>query len=178
LDPPAKDCHGLLLHEATDPVTGEILHGLNDRYIARSVKFWPPEQGSLRSPEDERLEDLYTLMNPPSHLGNVEVTGDDRSFVYATGGKDQPRAIIFVSFDPANNLGMRKWYEETENLSGGKYKDNSGRNQCHEDDIGGGEDKKQATRGQESFFDNNGETWIWRELAMYRVIDRGFNFGL
>ena len=194
LDPPEKDCHGLLTREATDRVTGEILYGLNDRYTARPVAFWPPEQNDPWSPEYERLEDLYTLMNPPSHLGNVEVTGDDRSFVYATGGKDQPRAIIFVSFDPAIDLGLRRWRRETEDFqSRGQYKNDPGRDQCHEDDMGRGKGKElpeKANGGQPSISEiplsefeveyttNNGERWIWREPAMYRAIDRGFDFSL
>ena len=188
LAPPAKDGHGYLVREATDPVTGEILFGLNDRYTARPVAFWPPEQN-----EDERLEDLYKLMNPPSHLGNVEVTGDDRSFVYATGGKDQPRAIIFVNFDPAINLGLRKWHGKTENQSGGQYGDEFGKNQCHEDAMGRGKGKERlekANGGQPSISEipfsefrvdyttNNGGRWFWREPAMYRDIDRGFDFSL
>jgi len=193
LDPPATDCNGLI-QEATDPVTGEILHGLNDRYTPRDVKFWPPEQNSPWSPGNARLEELYTLMNPPSHLGNVEVTGDDKSFVYATGGKDQPRAIIFVNFDPANNLGLRKWRGETKKLqSGGPCQNEFGRRQGHEDNTGTGKGKElpeKAIGWQPSYSEiplsesgvdcttNNSERWIWRESAMYRAIDRGFDFSL
>jgi hypothetical protein len=190
LEPPAKDCHGHLLQEATDPLTGEILYGLNDRYRAREVSFWPPEQNSPWSPEDDRLEEIYILMNPPSHLGNIEAMGDERSFVYATGRKDQPRAIIFASFDPATNLGLKnyqetksgqirgqyyldRWHGETENATNGdKYKDNSSGNQCHKDNIGGRMSKERF-----DCIPNNGERWIWQERAMHRVIGRGFNFG-
>jgi len=183
LDPPATDCDGLLIREATNPVTGEILYGLNDRYTARPVTFWPPEQN------DEQFEELYTLMNPPSHLGNVEVTGDDRSFVYATGGKDQPRAIIFVSFDPAINLGLRKWRGKTKNFqSGGHCEDHE-----DEDDMGKkkGKERPEKADGRElssskipfsefgvDYTVNNGESWIRRESAMYQAIDIGFDFSL
>lgn len=196
LDPPAKDCNGILVREATDPVTGEILYGLNDRYTARPVEFWPPEPKDPWGPEDKRLEELYTLMNPPNHWGHVEVTGDDRSFLYATGGKDQLRAFIFVNFDPAVNLGLKRWHGQKQNLqSGGQYEDDLGRDQCHEDDMGtstrkGKELPEKASGGQPSFSEiplsefgvdhttNSGERWIWRESAMYSVIDRGFDFGL
>jgi hypothetical protein len=50
-------------------------------------------------------------MNPPSHLGNIEATGDERSIVYATGPKNQPKALIFINFDPAIRLTrMRNWH--------------------------------------------------------------------
>jgi hypothetical protein len=59
------------------------------------------------------LEDLDTLFNPLSHLGNVEAFRDERSLVYSTGEKDQPRAIVFIGFDPAMKLkGLRSWYEQ------------------------------------------------------------------
>ncbi len=191
LDPPARGYQGLLMQEATDPVTGEVLYGLNDRYTARPVTFWPREQNSPWSQENERSEELYTLMNPPSHLGNVDVTGDDRSFVYATGGKDQPKALIFVSFDPAHNLGLRKWHEKAEKLrSGGhQYEDECGGNQDNMGTRKGKELQEKANADQPNFSEillpdfevdcttKNGEKWIWREPAMYGVIDRGFNFG-
>lgn len=190
LNPPAKDCHGFVIREATDPVTGEILCGLNDRYTPRPVAFWPPEQPPWH-PEDTRLEEIYTLMNPPSHLGNVEVTGDDRSFIYATGGKDQPRAIIFVSFDPAINMGLRRWHgQEGRCQSVGQHEDGFNANQSHQRDMGTGKGKElqeKAKDGQGSFndiplwefgADRNSERWIWRESAMYRIIDRGFEFAL
>jgi hypothetical protein len=155
------------------------------------VKFWPPKQNDSRSAENKPLKDLYALMNPPSHLGNIEVTGDDRSFVYATGGKDQPRVIIFVSFDPAINLGLRKWRGERENFqSGGQYED-YGRKQCQDDMCGGkGKDLREKANGEQPTisgipllefgveYPNNGKRWIWREPAMYRAIDRGYDFSL
>ena len=49
-------------------------------------------------------------MNPPSHLGNVEGTADERSIVYVTGERDSPQAIIFIAFDPAIKLvGLKQW---------------------------------------------------------------------
>jgi hypothetical protein len=43
-------------------------------------------------------------------LGNIEETGDERSIVYATGGKDKLRALIFINFDPAIKLsGLKDW---------------------------------------------------------------------
>jgi hypothetical protein len=49
-------------------------------------------------------------MNPPSHLGNVEGTADERSMVYVTRGRGSPQAIIFIAFDPAIKLtGLKQW---------------------------------------------------------------------
>jgi hypothetical protein len=49
-------------------------------------------------------------MNPPSHLGNVEGTADERSMIYVTGGSDEPQALIFIAFDPAIKLaGLKRW---------------------------------------------------------------------
>ena len=40
-------------------------------------------------------------MNPPSHLGNVEAIGDERSLITPLAEIGQPKALIFVNFDPA-----------------------------------------------------------------------------
>ncbi len=49
-------------------------------------------------------------MNPPSHLGNVEGTADERSMVYVTGAGNGPQALIFIAFDPAIKLaGLKRW---------------------------------------------------------------------
>ena len=77
-------------------------------YREREIVYWPPAQ----DPEhpDGDLDEIYRLLNPPSHLGNVEGTADERSLVYATGGCDKPQAIVFVGFDPAMKLvGLKRW---------------------------------------------------------------------
>lgn len=54
-------------------------------------------------------------MNPPSHLGNVEGTADERSLVYVTGNENQPSAIVFINFDPAISLqGLAEWPRKKE----------------------------------------------------------------
>ncbi|KAF7892199.1 uncharacterized protein EAF01_010279 [Botrytis porri] len=81
---------------------------LSQMYKQSDITYWPPAQ----DPEvaNEALDELYKLLNPPTHLGNVEGTADERSLVYVTGGYDSPQAIIFVSFDPAIKLaGLKKW---------------------------------------------------------------------
>jgi hypothetical protein len=77
-------------------------------YREQPVQFWPPAQDPNN--DSEHVNALYRLLNPPSHLGNVEGTADNRSFLYVTGGYDKPQAILFVSFDPAIRLkGLERW---------------------------------------------------------------------
>ncbi|KAK3943433.1 hypothetical protein QBC46DRAFT_338686 [Diplogelasinospora grovesii] len=76
---------------------------IHDIYKHEDVVLWPPEQDPARW--DPALDELYTLLSPPSHRGNVHGTWDDRCLVYATGGTtDRLKAIIFVSFDPTIRL--------------------------------------------------------------------------
>jgi len=77
-------------------------------YREQPIVYWPPAQ----DPEhpDEDLDAVYRLLNPPSHLGNVQGTADERSLVYVTGGCDKPQAIVFVGFDPAIKLvNLKRW---------------------------------------------------------------------
>jgi hypothetical protein len=77
-------------------------------YREQPIAYWPPVQ----DPEhpDEDLDAVYRLLNPPSHLGNVQGTADERSLVYVTGVCDKPQAIVFVGFDPAIKLvGLKRW---------------------------------------------------------------------
>jgi hypothetical protein len=159
LDPPARNCHGILVRKVSDPVTGEILYGLNDRYTACPVSFWPPDQ-DLRRPKVEHREELHKLMNPPCHRGEIEAFGDDRSIVYSTGGEEQPRAIVFISFDPATRLkGSRSWNDHV-NRDNGKGKQRDGSSETF------------------SSTNSDGKSWIWTEPAMYQAIDRNYSFGL
>jgi len=79
-------------------------------YIVPEIAFWPPPQDPILENRDEEIEKIYRLLNPPSHLGNVEGMADERSLVYVTGGESEPQALIFVGFDPAIKLeGLKKW---------------------------------------------------------------------
>ena len=81
---------------------------LEETYASQSAQYWPPLQDTLHLDED--TDALYKLLNPPSHLGNVEGTADERSLVYVTGGYEKPQAIVFVGFDPAIKLvGLKRW---------------------------------------------------------------------
>jgi hypothetical protein len=206
LDPPSIDSDGILVREATDPMTGEILYGLNDRYTARPVTFWPPDRGSCAL-EDHQLADIYTLMNPPTHMGNIEVTSDERSFIYATGGKHQPRALILINFDPGIKLrGLPKWPQSESRCESGEFRGSvsGGMNSPPHDSLqdkskeegkgkekakdGGSQPREQPRTADEIPFievgrndiDNadNTERWIWREVAMYTAIKRGFDLTL
>ena len=77
-------------------------------YFDQPIHYWPPTQ-NIPHP-DKDVDALYTLLNPPTHCGNVEGTADERSFVYVTGGYEKPQAIVFVAFDPAIRLvGLKRW---------------------------------------------------------------------
>ncbi|KAB8290734.1 hypothetical protein EYC80_008371 [Monilinia laxa] len=94
---------GLLRPSPTD-----IGDALDQMYRQSDVIYWPPAQ--VPEVENEALDELYELLNPPTHLGNVEGTADERSLVYVTGGYGSPQAIIFVSFDSAIKLtGLKRW---------------------------------------------------------------------
>lgn len=90
------------------PHTERIKH-LYKNSGANEIVFWPPT--SEEGPDASALKVLETLMNPPSHPGNVQGTWDERSFVYSTGnGNDGMQAVIFLGFDPAIKLrGIQDW---------------------------------------------------------------------
>ncbi|KAK3933464.1 hypothetical protein QBC46DRAFT_434987 [Diplogelasinospora grovesii] len=84
----------------------QMIHGL---YKHGDVALWPPEKDPARP--DPALDELYTLLSPPTHRGNVHGTWDDRCLVYATGGTSGSlKAIILVSFDPSIHLVGAKPY--------------------------------------------------------------------
>jgi hypothetical protein len=103
LGPPLFDDAGLIRGPSSN-----LTAALKEMYREQPVQFWPPAQDPNN--DSEHVNALYRLLNPPSHLGNVEGTADNRSFLYVTGGYDKPQAILFVSFDPAIRLkGLERW---------------------------------------------------------------------
>lgn len=66
------------------------------------ISMWPP--GLQWQGADARLDILQQTMNPDSLCGAVRVMNDDRSIVYETGGAGEPKALIYISFDPAARL--------------------------------------------------------------------------
>ena len=75
---------------------------MNERYSTYRG-LWLPNYDSVGL-KDKRFKYLNKLINPPSHLGNIEAMADERSLVYSIGRKDRPRVFIFVSFDLAIRL--------------------------------------------------------------------------
>jgi len=105
LGPPLLYPNGLLRRPSPD-----LDIALAEMYRPREVQFWPPAQHPDSKYSNEHVDAIYRLMNPPSHLGNVEGTADERSMVYVTGAGDGPQALIFIAFDPAIKLaGLKRW---------------------------------------------------------------------
>jgi hypothetical protein len=90
------------------PPSPDLQTALKEMYRESEIVYWPPAQDPANPDQD--LDAIYRLLNPPTHLGNVEGTADERSMVYVTGAYDKPQAIIFVGFDPAIKLdGLKRW---------------------------------------------------------------------
>ncbi|KAE8452747.1 hypothetical protein EG329_013019 [Mollisiaceae sp. DMI_Dod_QoI] len=103
LGPVLRNSNGFLRQPPADLSTA-----LHEMYRVPPITYWPDAQ-DMNDP-DEQLDMVYRVMNPPSHLGNVEGDSDERSIVYVTGGYNQPKALIFISFDPSIRLvGLKGW---------------------------------------------------------------------
>lgn len=77
-----------------------LLQRVDNLYTSGSIELWPPDRQDPTVP-DAALDDLYTVLNPPGHLGNPHGSWDERSLVYATGGVEGGlKALVFVSWDP------------------------------------------------------------------------------
>lgn len=86
---------------------------------ANKVVFWPPASHEANEvcADVGALDQLNKVLNPPSHLGSIKGTWDDRSFVYSTGSNpDGVQALVFLSFDSGIRLhGLEKWGQEQQN---------------------------------------------------------------
>jgi hypothetical protein len=179
------------------------MEGLGETYTTLPAAFWPLEQDPCEQ-FDEALDNLYKLLNPPSHVGDVEGTADERSLVYLTGSKVMPRAIVLVNFDPAiklrglqsfrggrgSGIGMRTRYdkEKLEDMSnhGGWGSEHQGLAiGDREPPKGKGKEREKNKEAQHSSQlpilevtdgSPHDRRWIWTERAMYTVIDRGYDF--
>jgi hypothetical protein len=90
------------------PPSEDLDVALAEMYRERPITFWPPAQDPISA--NKELDAIYMLLNPPSHLGGVEGTSDERSIVYVTGGEGAPKAIVFIGFDPGIKLvGLKRW---------------------------------------------------------------------
>jgi hypothetical protein len=167
------------LREPCLPAKGKrsilVPEGPAETYTTPPMAFWPPEQ-ILPGTSDEALEDLYGLLSPPSHIGDVEGVADERSLVYMTGSGNLPKAIVLVNFDPSIKLGgLRKWGRERGNgtpmkLGGGVKQEvcegEGDKPIVQERDNSNSKENKQAKECGDV---------VWIEPAMYVTIGKGFN---
>ncbi|KAI0885633.1 uncharacterized protein GGS22DRAFT_199850 [Annulohypoxylon maeteangense] len=85
-------------------------------YHPNEIYFWPPE----RHQNQELLNKVYEILNPPGYLGSITAFSDERSIVYATGEDvNGLKVLIYVSFDPAARLAgmLREGYILGEKIS-------------------------------------------------------------
>jgi hypothetical protein len=144
--------------------------------------YWPPEQ----DPDypDKKLDSVYRLLNPPSHLGTFEGTADERSLVYSTNNShDEPAAIIFISFDPAIRLkGAKKMCLNSLHRSNQSSRLKEDLNRMNLDGNGGATNaSQQSPIGRfeiQNVCDLNSSvvSWCWKDRAMYRDIGVGYQF--
>lgn len=111
--------------------------------------MWPPDTSNF--------DKLYTLLNPPSHLGNAEGTADERSLIYCTGDTSAA-AIVFINFDLDIELSSSTYLNHREKAKG---KDKLlplgiGFNRSVSHPVAGNAD------------------WILTEEALYKTIGQGF----
>lgn len=92
---------------------------------ANEILFWPPTPEGVDS---GALELLGRVVSPPSHVGNVHGTWDERSFVYSTGSDANGlQAVVFLGFDPAIKLqGVQKWGEHESSRHGAAREEQEG----------------------------------------------------
>lgn len=160
---------GELSKRKTAQETEELGHNSAEIHSRNHISFRPPVQTDEESSKVE-LADLNSLLNPPSHIGNVEATIDERSIVYVTGDKDKPQALIFISFDPTIRLeGLTQWKMRNYDSSG-----EDARTPVQENDDVGNVGRVML----ESHASGVIQSWIWREQPMFRAINRGYHFGL
>jgi len=101
--PKGKQGLGLCRAPSTD-----VNVAVKEMYQDLPINYWPAAQDPIHP--NKELDALYSILNPPSHLGDVEGVMDDRSIIYATGGRNAPRALIFIGFDPVMRLqGLKMW---------------------------------------------------------------------
>ena len=178
-----------------DPSTEEQIKALYRNDGDNSIAYWPPEQeeGQLTDPA---YDELNRLLNPPTHLGNVHGTCDDRSMVYATGGAvDGMQVLVFVSFDPSIHLqGLRQWRdqltprarfphhrrEHLEKAKGkGKLTCQPPLDTCLETEPETREDwALEIGPTPDETLEGCGLRWTQQEPALYLTLAWGFNFAL
>ncbi|KAI1211780.1 uncharacterized protein F4807DRAFT_419022 [Annulohypoxylon truncatum] len=159
-------------------------------YHPNEIYFWPPEQDQ----NQQLLDKIYKVLNPPGYLGSITAFSDERSLVYGTGeDADGPKVLIYVSFDPAARLSgmLREGYilssqhNEMASQSYSLAAQASGTTKRFEDiiaeDTGKGKGKVIGDGPLPSYISNppdpepvsaDCKPWAWLEKAMHR--DPGF----
>ncbi|TAQ90872.1 hypothetical protein B7494_g801 [Chlorociboria aeruginascens] len=190
---------GLLRQHSED-----LMQAIDELYRHSEIIYWPPEEPEEGYPAED-LAKLYQVLNPPNHAGNVNGVADERSFVYATGEGNGPKALVFVGFDAKVKLaGLKKWggpckkgLGEGPHIEGratGHAEKQIGiRNQNMDEanrtlelgvEILGESKGKEKERMPDRQYDwsssgtssDAGNNWVWTEQAMYCHISRGYNF--
>lgn len=112
LRPPVEMSRLSPAYKAQLPHPERIDH-MYKRKGANKIVFWPPARHEANEVQADAcaLEKLNNVVNPPSHMGNVKGTWDDRSFVYSTGNNpDGLQALVFLSFDAGVRLqALQTW---------------------------------------------------------------------
>jgi len=184
---------GELLTESVDPRTGKVMEGLNETFTQNLVTFWPPDQGTELE-EHEKLQDLEELMTPQGHTGDVQATADDRFLIYATGKREQSKALVLVNFDPAVQLkGLRKWKSSRGAQGNAEQVERVENRGSHDAEVfnlqqQGPPDRESLTAdgkrsiapaipgSSENRCGGHTQSWMWTEPAMYLAINRGYDF--
>lgn len=88
---------------------GRLTPGVEPEKEPNIISMWPPAGPGANNNDvvdyDARLADvLQRTMNPENLCGAVQAVNDDRSLVYETGAAGEPKALVYISFDPAVRL--------------------------------------------------------------------------
>lgn len=149
---------------------------MEDLYVSRDVCTWPPEPNPCFP--DPALGDLYAILNPPGHVGNVHGCWDERSMVYGVGGMHGgPQALVFVSYDPSISLDGTPPYPGDLSLGGTPAFCRAERCPSSQPDTTSGSVGSPSPKLAAGGVDG-GSVASWRgvELARYRQIGRGYHF--
>lgn len=191
--PIARTESSQLLVQSIDPLTGEVMEGLEERFTENTVSSWPPDWDTYIE-KHEKFQDLDEIMNSQDHVGEVQAVADDRCIVYTTGLIGQLKALVLVNFDPAVQLkGLQKW--NTRHAEG-----NTATTECMQPGVPPaakisplqqcGEARRSSTASDTSrscakaalpdhervLGGSQKQSWILTEPAMYLAINRGYEF--
>lgn len=146
----------------SSPTHDEHLEHLYGQNGANKIDFWPPARHEAHEvgADVDALDRLNMIVNPPSHVGRVKGTWDDRSFVYSIGNNPPGmHALVLLNFDPAIRLpSLPAWGQPPQPA------DSCGPRPFASDDA----DSMRGDRAAP-------EHWARREPAMYSQIGFGLN---